>query len=66
MPSMSMVVGNVFPFLGLIYTMKVSYNLSFVRMEVVSFFYPRETKPKKLDAKPVRSQSRGGFIPSKG
>ncbi|WZZ27818.1 hypothetical protein YC2023_011219 [Brassica napus] len=26
----------------------------------------RETKPKKLDAKPMRSQSRGGFIPSKG
>lgn len=38
MPSMSMVVGNVFPFLGLIYTMKVLYNLSFVLMEVVSFF----------------------------
>ena len=38
MPSMSMVVGNVFPFLGLIYTMKVSYNLSYVRMEVFSFF----------------------------
>ena len=63
MPSMSMVVGNVFPFLGLIYTMKVSYNLSYGSF---FFFYPRETKPKKLDAKPVRSQSRGGFIPSKG
>ena len=36
-PSMPMVVENVFFTLGLIYTMKVSYNVSFIRMEVVSF-----------------------------